>query len=66
MILASLMFLLPILFYLISPQSAGKDLEKIDNWLNKAMPYVVVGILFIIGLLLILDGTKGVINHLAS
>ncbi len=66
LVLASLMFLLPILFYLISPQSAGKDLGKIDNWLNKAMPYVVVGILFVIGLFLIVDGMKGMINHLAS
>ena len=60
------MLLLPILFYLVRPQSARKYLEKIDNWFNEAMPYVVVGILFVIGLYFIISGTTGVMNFLAS
>jgi threonine/homoserine/homoserine lactone efflux protein len=66
LLIASLMLLLPILFYFVRPQSARKDLEKIDNWFNEAMPYVVVGILFVIGLYFIISGTTGVMNFLAS
>lgn len=66
LLIASLMLLLPILFYLVRPQSARKDLGKVDNWFSGAMPYVVVGILFVIGLHFIISGTTGVMNFLAS
>ena len=64
LLIASLMLILPILFYLIRPESARKDLEKIDKWFNEAMPYVVVAVLFGIGLYFIISGTTGVMNFL--
>ena len=66
LVLGSLMLLLPVIIYLVRPEKAQANLEKIDNWLNEAMPIAVLVILFAIGLYFVISGTTGVMSFLTS
>ncbi len=66
LLMASLMLLLPIVLYLIGPGKAEVVLEKVNSWLNEAMPIVVIVVLFAIGLYFIIDGIVGLMNYPAG
>lgn len=66
LLITSLMLILPILFYIVRPQSAQRDLEKIAGWMHEALPYMSVIILVAIGLYFVVMGTAGLLNHLGS
>ena len=63
LLLASVMVGLPLILYLWRPQKAHAYLEKVDEWINGSMRYVVTGILVLIGLYLSWQGGRGVMNY---
>ena len=60
LLVASLMIVLPIVVFVIRPRQARAILEKMNQWLNGALGYVILTGLFVIGLYLIWHGIEGV------
>lgn len=51
---------LPVLLYLLSPNTAGKILGRIGGWLNKHHKAVAAGILIIFGFYLVIRGVRAI------
>jgi hypothetical protein len=65
LLVASLLICLPIVLFVIQPESARANLEKVNQWLYGTLGYVVLAGLFVIGLYLIWHGAEGLRNFLA-
>lgn len=65
LLVASLLICLPIVLFVIQPESARANVEKVNEWLYGGLGYVVLAGLFVIGLYLVWHGIEGLRNFLA-
>ncbi len=66
LLISSLILLIPLVFTIVRPKSAQRDLGKIEIRMHESMPYIVVVVLIGTGLYFIVDGISGELSFIDS